>query len=1065
MTTSLAVRSLITAVALGWLARANAQGTWDDLFFRHIAGDVNAARVTPDGTRVVFLADLDADEHFELFSAPTDGSAAPVRLNATLTQHGDVSDRFALSPDGLHVAFLADGHTNTVDELYCAPVDGSAPAARVSTHAAVEFVTVFRFTPDSTRLVFQGRTSDQRDELWCVPLDGSSALEVSASMPPGGNPFDNFSISPDSTLLVYVADAVTEGVPEIFSAPLDASAPAVKLSTTPVAEGAMREYALTPDGTRVVYRADQDTAGVFELYSVPIDGSAAAARISRAPLADADVEEGFGFTPAGDVVYRADHDTDNARDLFLVPADGSTTPVRLNAAHATDEACEDFVTTASGYVVYRADADSNDVIELYSAPLDGSQTTVKLSGTMVNGGDVQSRYEISPDGTRVVYRADQDTNNAFEVYSAPLDGSSAATKLNPALPPGRSVAVHTPIDPSGTLVLFTADVAGDDQPDLLAVPIDGSGSAVALNAQGLSFNPDQANSFGFASGGNVVYRGVIDPTDVDFVQELFAVPLDASAAPLVLHPTPALGELDGDILDFDLTHDGLGVVYLARERERRGLYVAPLSSPMTPTRLTSADVLQQGFLIGAGDERVAFRAHNTNSNELFSVPLDGSAPAVKLSGTMITAGDVQLDLAFTADGGRVVYRADAVADGRFELFSAPADGAMPPTQLCGTLVANGDVTGFRLSPDGAYVVYLADQDVDTQPELYSVPADGSAAPVKLNGSLPLSCQVRDDYRIHPDGTRVFYRADEDLLAHFELHTVPIDGSAPATELNGPLASGGSVFDFQTDASGDWIVYGAEQDVSFAVELYSGPSDGSVAAVQLNPPLVNQGNVGTYALAADASRVVFTADAAINGVSEVWSVPADGSAAAIRLHAPLAGQVDFSSSALAPDGAYVVMARTSGPGTPVDLYGAPTDASASPVLLHEPAAQGEGISELTISHDSSRVLYRADHDLNDVVELFSAPLDGSSAAEKISGTLAQGGSVQAPLRISADSTSVLFLADRAADEVFELFVVPLAGGSVPLRVHPPLVDPRRPSPAPPTRTRNVPPPAGTVTVVH
>lgn len=463
MTTALAVRSLITAVALGWLARANAQGTWDDLFFRHIAGDVNAARVTPDGTRVVFLADLDADEHFELFSAPTDGSAAPVRLNATLTQHGDVSDRFALSPDGLHVAFLADGHTNTVDELYCAPVDGSAPAARVSTYAAVEFVTVFRFTPDSTRLVFQGRTSDQRDELWCVPLDGSSALEVSASMPPGGNPFDNFSISPDSTLLVYVADAVTEGVPEIFSAPLDASAPAVKLSTTPVAEGAMREYALTPDGTRVVYRADQDTAGVFELYSVPIDGSAAAVRISRAPLA--------------------------------------------------------------------------------------------------------------------------------------------------------------------------------------------------------------------------------------------------------------------------------------------------------------------------------------------------------------------------------------------------------------------------------------------------------------------------------------------------------------------------------------------------------------------------------------------------------------------------GQVDFSSSALAPDGAYVVMARTSGPGTPVDLYGAPTDASASPVLLHEPAVQGEGISELIISHDSSRVLYRADHDLNDVVELFSAPLDGSSAAEKISGTLAQGGSVQAPLRISADSTSVLFLADRAADEVFELFVVPLAGGSVPLRVHPPLVDPRRPSPAPPTRTRNVPPPAGTVTVVH
>ena len=594
----LALPSMFSVLALGWLAPARAQSTWDDLFFRHVAGDAVAARVTPDGARVVFRADLDVDEVFEIFSAPTDGSAAPVQLNGTLTQHGDVGEDFEIAPDGSHVAFLADGRVNTIDELYCAPIDGSAPAVRVSVNAAVEFVTVFRFTPDSTRLVFQGRTSDQRDELWCVPLDGSSALEVSDDMPPGGNPFDNFTISPDSTLLVYVADAVTEGLPEIFSAPLDASAPAVKLSATPVANGHMREYALTPDGARVIYRADQATPNVFELYSVPIDGSAAPLRISRAPTAIADVEDGFGFTPAGDVLYRADHDTDNARDLYLVPPDGSASAVRQNAALQVDESVEDFVATANGQVVYRADADANNVIELYSAPLDGSQATVKLSGTMVGGGDVQSRYVISPDESRVVYRADQDTDNVFEVYSAPIDGSSAAIQLNPALPPGRSVGVYTPIDPSGALVLFTADATGDDEPDLHAAPIDGSSAAVALNVDGLCFQPETLFNFGFASGGNVVYRGVLDPDDVDFVEQVFVVPLDASAAPLALHPLPALGELDGDILEYRLTNDGLGVVYLARERERRGLYVAPLTAPKAPTRLTGADVLQQGFEIG-----------------------------------------------------------------------------------------------------------------------------------------------------------------------------------------------------------------------------------------------------------------------------------------------------------------------------------------------------------------------------------------------------------------------------------------------------------------------------------
>jgi len=44
---------------------------------------VREARISPDGSRVVYLADQDADELLELYSVPIDGGMS-MRLNADL---------------------------------------------------------------------------------------------------------------------------------------------------------------------------------------------------------------------------------------------------------------------------------------------------------------------------------------------------------------------------------------------------------------------------------------------------------------------------------------------------------------------------------------------------------------------------------------------------------------------------------------------------------------------------------------------------------------------------------------------------------------------------------------------------------------------------------------------------------------------------------------------------------------------------------------------------------------------------------------------------------------------
>ncbi len=138
-------------------------------------------------------------------------------------------------------------------------------------------------------------------------------------------------------------------------------------------------------------------------------------------------------------VYRASQEITEVIQLYSVPTDGSQPALKVSALPNRGQHIEEYaISPDNSHVVYSADQDTRDVRELYSAPLDGSAAPTKLSGAMVENGGLpmySGGFKISPDGSRVVYRADQDTDEVFELYSAPVDGSTAAVKLNGLLPP------------------------------------------------------------------------------------------------------------------------------------------------------------------------------------------------------------------------------------------------------------------------------------------------------------------------------------------------------------------------------------------------------------------------------------------------------------------------------------------------------------------------------------------------------------------------------------------------------------------------------------------------------
>ena len=201
-------------------------------------------------------------------------------------------------------------------------------------------------------------------------------------------------------------------------------------------------------------------------------------------------------------------------------------------------------------------------------------------------------------------------------------------------------------------------------------------------------------------------------------------------------------------------------------------------------------------------------------------------------------------------------------DERFELFSVPIDGSASAVKLNGPMAPGGDVavSFVQLSPDSSRAVYTADQDTDGVPELYSAPIDGSASAIKLHPPLPPGRVVNAAMvRISADSSRVVYVSNADAPLVLELFSVPIDASGPPVNLNPPLVSGGNVSDFVLDPQGRRVAYRADSSVDERVELFTVSIDGRGATLRVNRDLAPGGQVGFYWFTADGNRVLYAAN--------------------------------------------------------------------------------------------------------------------------------------------------------------------------------------------------------------
>jgi Tol biopolymer transport system component len=382
--------------------------------------------ISPDFSHVAFVADKVTDNAFELFLGSTTGEFAPFRLSAVLGM-GQMVRSPAFTPDGEIVVYIAAEDDSEVDELFAADIAGS-PGYRLSGPMTLGGnVLAFEIASNSDWVVYLAdQEADGKFELFSVGITGGTPIKLNGPLTPGGNiGVFGFRITPDSSRVLYRADQDADEVYELYSVPINGG-PVTKLNGPLVDGGDVYNYLISADSSRVVYFADQDTDDVFELYSVPVTGG----QVTR--LNGSLVPGGRVFTAqisadSSRVVYIADQETDDVNEVFSVAITGGAVTKLNGPVVSGGQIGEIYISPDSSRVVYMGDQQTDGVFELYSVPITGGPAT-KLNGPLTPGGGVYGESAIiSPDSQRVVYLADQDTDEVVEIYSVPITGGTPSS--------------------------------------------------------------------------------------------------------------------------------------------------------------------------------------------------------------------------------------------------------------------------------------------------------------------------------------------------------------------------------------------------------------------------------------------------------------------------------------------------------------------------------------------------------------------------------------------------------------------------------------------------------------
>jgi hypothetical protein len=296
----------------------------------------------PNGSIVAFLADINILGVNELLVVLPDlNSSNPVAISGTLVDGGEVVD-FSWAPNNSRIAYIADQFEDEKFDLITVVPDVNSlipdPDPQVVSRNIIGDVIGFAWSPGSTRLAYiaDGDTLDLFELYTNVPF-GTSQFKVSGDLTVGGE-VTAFAWAPDSSVIAYQASQEKSNIFELFTSNPSNPIQNVKISGSLTStSGGLRNFAAfgwAPDSSRVAYIARQAT-DFYELYSSTPDGATNNSVVSGPLVAGGNVDS-FKWSPdSSRVAYLADQDTINVPELYSSQSDGSDN-VKISSGKVED---------------------------------------------------------------------------------------------------------------------------------------------------------------------------------------------------------------------------------------------------------------------------------------------------------------------------------------------------------------------------------------------------------------------------------------------------------------------------------------------------------------------------------------------------------------------------------------------------------------------------------------------------------------------------------------------------------------------------------------------------------
>jgi Tol biopolymer transport system component len=393
---------------------------------------------TVPASQLVYLAEQDFTYVVELYVVDLDRPGETLKLNRPLSSKSGGVASFVLSPDGRHIAFIADQDTRWDSDLYLLDLAALGSWTRVGSVEAGAQESFARFSPDGNKLAFTATDMNYGSaQLYLTDLATPS---VSVRLNPAllSNGFVSlagFEFTPDGRHLVYGAAQERNAV-DLYLVEIANPGQAVRLNPLGGGVGDTYEarFEITPDGSRVIYSAVGDTPGMRELHAVSLAAPGIATTLN-APLQPEGDVQAFTLSPDGRfVVYAADQETDFVNESYLVELAVPGVATKINRPVQYSARLARF-TPDSKQLMYFADEERGLFEDdLYMVSVEDPAQRVRLNAPLGPGESVVDNYSISPDGGRVSYTPQADDAYKTELMLVELAAPGNAVRVNGPMP-------------------------------------------------------------------------------------------------------------------------------------------------------------------------------------------------------------------------------------------------------------------------------------------------------------------------------------------------------------------------------------------------------------------------------------------------------------------------------------------------------------------------------------------------------------------------------------------------------------------------------------------------------